>query len=384
MNVTRVLIVDDSASIRRLIRAHLHNDARLEVVGEASDPYEAREMIKALKPDVLTLDVEMPKMDGLAFLEKLMRLRPMPVVMLSTLTQAGSRTAVEALSLGAIDCFAKPDGRSAGSGFDGLGDMLVAAAKARPRASSQRGIGRAIGLETQGLSWQTARVSSGEGAAGNLNGRDRRHPHSGPFRYRWNGTYVVIGSSTGGVDALETVLAQYPVDCPPTLITQHMPESFLASFAHRLNRRIAPQLELATDGAPLLQGRVYLAPGGLSHLAVTGGDEPCCRLFAAPPRSGHRPSVDVLFQSACMLAPNVLAVMLTGMGRDGAEEMLSLRRAGARCIAQDEESSVVFGMPRAALEGGGAERAVSLTHIAGEILTMCSHDVVPAPRRATV
>lgn len=384
MKVTRVLIVDDSPSLRRLICAHLMADPRVEVIGEACDPYEAREMIKALQPDVITLDVEMPKMDGLEFLEKLMRLRPMPVVMLSTLTQAGSRTAIEALSLGAVECFAKPDGRDGSGGFERLADVLIAAAQARPKGSSLRArllktaqIERVNSENRPIETGQSSDVSPERGALA-------QEAAQGNAGYRWNGTYVFIGSSTGGVDALETILVEYPADCPPTLITQHMPESFLSSFARRLDNRIAPRLELARDGVPLKQGQIYLAPGGAFHLGISGDSAPVCRLLKGEPRSGHRPSVDVLFQSARILGPRALGVILTGMGRDGAQEMLGLRHAGGRCFAQDEESSVVFGMPRAALEYGGAERAIPLDRIAREILTICGAETAPAARKAKV
>jgi len=274
-------------------------------------------------------------MNGLDFLERLMRLRPMPVIMVSTLTHKGSAAALEALSLGAVDCLGKPGADKIPETFERLGDLLVAAAGARVRDPSQR-----------------------------------RTPEAAPTDFRWNGKCVLIGSSTGGVDALENVLAGFPANCPPTLITQHMPEGFLASFASRLNGRIAPRLTLAEDRAPLEQGQIYLAPGGDYHLTVQPGEPARCRLVQGEKRSGHRPSVDMLFESAVPMASRVVAVMLTGMGRDGAEEMLALRQAGARCIAQDEATSVVFGMPRVALENGAAEAAVPLGGIAREVLAM--------------
>ena len=314
MTKTRVLIVDDSLTIRSLMKARLSEDPRIEVVGEAADPYEAREKIKALSPDVLTLDVEMPRMNGLEFLERLMRLRPMPVIMVSTLTQKGSAAALEALSLGAVDCLGKPAADKIPETFERLGDLLVAAASARVRDPSQR-----------------------------------RAPQAVPTDFRWNGKFLLIGSSTGGVDALETVLAGFPANCPPTLITQHMPESFLASFAGRLNGRIAPSLQLAETGLPLQPGHIYLAPGGDTHLTVEPGEPPRCKLVTGEKRSGHRTSVDVLFESALPMAPRIVAALLTGMGRDGADQMLALRKAGARCLAQDEASCVVFGMPREAI-----------------------------------
>lgn len=336
MQPKRVLIVDDSLTIRQLIRAAVAQDPRLVVVGEAADPFDARDKIKALAPDVLTLDVEMPRMNGLAFLEKIMRLRPMPVIMVSTETHRGSAAALEALSLGAVECIGKPRFSTSDDAFGALADLLVAAADARLRVPGKQALAPPA------------------------------------TNFEWNGKYVLIGSSTGGVDALETVLSTYPKTCPPTLITQHMPESFLASFAHRLAGKVAPRVELARDGAPLLPGHVYLAPGGASHLAVAPGEPPLCRLLASGKRNGHRPSVEVLFASAVPLASRVVAVMLTGMGRDGAEAMLALRQAGAGCLAQDEASCVVFGMPRAALELGAAQAALPIGQIGQAILQQCA------------
>ncbi|TMV93694.1 chemotaxis response regulator protein-glutamate methylesterase [Thioclava sp. BHET1] len=338
----KVLIVDDSATIRQLIRAAIADDPRLKVVGEASDPYEAREKIKQLNPDVLTLDVEMPRMNGLEFLEKLMRLRPMPVVMVSSETHKGSAAALEALSLGAVECIGKPRVNMIAEAFWHLPDLLVAASSARLRKAGPR---------------------------------ERRAPSAG---FDWNGKMVLIGSSTGGVDALETVLSEFSETCPPTLITQHMPEAFLSSFATRLNRQIVPELSLAREGAPLMAGHVYLAPGGDHHLGIIRkGAEYRCHLVSGAKRSGHRPSVDILFESAVSFGSEIVSVLLTGMGRDGADGMLRLRRAGARCLAQNEASSVVFGMPRAALENGGAERAVALGEIAGEVLALCAAPARP-------
>lgn len=343
MKPIRVLIVDDSATIRQLIKASLVLDPRLMVVGEAKDPYDAREKIKALRPDILTLDVEMPKMSGLEFLEKLMRLRPMPVVMISAETHSGSIAALNALSLGAVECIGKPDAAQLPHGLTNLPDLLCAAAAAQLR------VPRAEQFSVP------------------------------PGDFSWNGRYVFIGASTGGVDALETILSSYPENCPPTLITQHMPESFLASFAARLASRIAPSLNLAQDGLPLKQGQVYLAPGGSHHLTVTDGVMPSCKLQPAEKYDGHIPSVDSMFKSAIPLATKSVAVLLTGMGRDGAAEMGRLRDAGARCFAQDAASCVVYGMPRAAIETGAAEAGLPLGRIAEKILDLTSRGCRTAP-----
>lgn len=339
MQPVRVLMVDDSPTMRRFIRLALSSDPRIDVVGEAGDAFEARDKIQALRPDVLTLDVEMPGMTGLQFLEKLMRLRPMPVIMVSSETHRGSTAAIEALALGAVDCIGKPGAVMNSQAFSMLPDLVVAASQAnlRPSPAPRRALAR---------------------------------PAAPSGTFAWNGSYVLIGSSTGGVEALEQILDHYPENCPPTLITQHMPAGFLASFAQRLNQRFAPKIVLASEGAPLRQGHVYIAPGGDTHLELAAGVAPKCRLVESPRRSGHRPSVDVLFESATPLARKALAVILTGMGRDGADGMLALRKAGARCFAQDEASSVVFGMPRVALEIGAAEAALPLSDIGTQILRL--------------
>lgn len=333
MRPVRVLVVDDSPTMRRLLRLALYHP-QIEIVGEAGDAYEARDKIRTLNPDVMTLDVEMPGMSGLQFLEQVMRTRPMPVIMVSSETHKGNTAAVEALSRGAFDCIGKPQGAFSAQALGSLADLVITAASAnlRPRTIVQKPAPPA---------------------------------HS---RYFWNGTYVLIGSSTGGVEALEQVLSHYPDNGPPTVITQHMPASFLASFAQRLNERFAPTIALATEGAALRPGHVYIAPGGETHLRLDIAMLPRCSLVEGPKQSGHRPSVDVLFHSAVPLARKALAIMLTGMGRDGADGMLALRQSGARTFAQDEASSVVFGMPRMALENGAAEAALPLSDIGPQIL----------------
>lgn len=335
MNPIRVLVVDNSTTMRRLICMRLRSDPRIEVVGEASDAAEAKVAINTLSPHVLTLDVEMPGQSGLDFLRELMRIRPMPVIMVSSETQRGSAAAVEALSRGAIECVGKPRGGELGNAFADLPALVIAASTAdlRKRGAAPTG--------------PTAAASR-------------------PFN--WNNKIVLIGSSTGGVDALETVIAGLPQNCPPVLITQHMPPSFLASFAQRMNARYAPNVILAEHNAPVSQGTIQLAPGGDYHLAVMPGLRPRVALIASDKVSSHRPSVDVLFNSALPMAERIVAAILTGMGVDGAQGMLNLRRAGAICMAQDEASSVVWGMPRIAWQNGGAEKLVPLNNIAIEIL----------------
>jgi len=343
MKPLRVLLVDDSPSMRALIAMALSRDSRLEVVGEAGNATEARECIRTLQPDVLTLDIEMPGMSGLDFLGRLMRMRPLPVVMVSSMTSAGSAAAVEALSLGAVDCIGKPYGPLHGGVFAGLADKLVAAASANLLA-------RDYGTPAQ-------------------TGPMTKPPLPVPERPGgWAGRVLLIGASTGGVDALERVLIRFPADCPPTVIIQHMPESFLVSFTTRLDAAMAPRVVLATEGMALKQGRIILAPGGPYHLHLQPGEVPTCRLVEGPARGGYRPSVDETFESAVFLGSRAGAALLTGMGRDGAEGLLRLRTAGALTWAQDEATSVVWGMPRAAWEGGAAQMLVPLGGIADKML----------------
>lgn len=331
----RVIIVDDTRSIRMMIRAMLAKSPRIEVVGEAGDPYEARALIRSLNPDVITLDVEMPRMDGLSFLERVMRLRPMPVVMVSTRTTENSAAAIQALALGAFDCVDIAALNRSHSAVD-LADLVETAAGSNPRGSA----GRAARTQTA----------------------------PAPPGLRWNGRCVLIGSSTGGVDALTTVLSGFPADCPPTLIAQHMPPSFLDSFAARLERTIAPNVRLARDGDCPDQGEVLFAPGGGTHLVLQRGRDLRVSLIPDDGTEMFSPSINVLFASAVPMAKRIVAVMLTGMGRDGAQPMLSLRRAGAHTIAQDSASSVVDGMPRAAREIGAAAEVASLNDMQGAIL----------------
>lgn len=331
MKKTRVLIVDDSATIRGLIISALSVDPEIEVIGTAGDPIEARAAIKELNPDVITLDVEMPKMSGIEFLEKIMRLRPMPVIMVSTLTQAGAAASIDALALGAFDCVGKPD-------FEDLVDKVKTAARAQVRVAgdSRASVPRAAG-------------------------------------YRPANKVIAIGSSTGGVEALMQVLAPFPENCPPTVITQHMPASFTASFAARLDRMCAPKVQEASDGAPLLPGLVYIAPGGAAHLEVVGGLQPRCKLREGAPVNGHRPSVDVLFDSVvATYGRRAVGVILTGMGRDGAAGLLAMRTAGAKTIGQDEVTSVVYGMPKSAFEAGAVERQLPLGEIGQAALDLCA------------
>ncbi|PXA91296.1 chemotaxis response regulator protein-glutamate methylesterase [Caulobacter sp. D4A] len=335
----RVLVVDDSATMRGLITAALNRDSEIEVVGAAGDPFEARGMIKALNPDVVTLDIEMPNMNGIEFLEKIMRLRPMPVVMVSSLTQAGAEMTLRALELGAVDCVGKP--------------------------TTATGTAEAL-----------AEVAEKVKTAARASVRTKADAAPAPVRrgaYVPTGDVVAIGSSTGGVEALLSILTQFPETCPPTVITQHMPATFTASFAARLDRASGAKVQEATDGALLEVGKVYVAPGGATHLEVVRSAGLRCRLTAGDPVSGHRPSVDVLFRSVAQaVGDKAVGAILTGMGRDGAQGLLQMRQAGARTVGQDEASCVVYGMPRAAFELGAVEKQVSLSSIGQSILDLAS------------
>lgn len=339
MKKVRVLIVDDSATIRRLLAEILSRDSDIEVVGQAPEPHAARELIKQLNPDVLTLDIEMPGMSGIDFLDRIMRLRPMPVVMVSTLTERGAEITLDALAMGAVDYFPKPTANVA-AGLNQAASELIrkvktaACAKVRARAP----VSAAVPAKESDFS-------------------DR---------------LIAIGSSTGGVEALLEVLSHFPANCPPTVITQHMPAGFTASFAARLDRTCAPQVREAFEGAPLEPGQVYLAPGGVSHLEVAGRSKWRCRLAAGEPVSGHRPSADRLFQSAADHAgAKAVGIILTGMGRDGANGLLAMRAAGAETVGQDESTSIVYGMPRVAHEMGAVMRQLPLEKIGPEAMRLC-------------
>jgi two-component system, chemotaxis family, protein-glutamate methylesterase/glutaminase len=338
----RVLVVDDSATMRGLITAILNSDPDVQVIGQAGDAMEARAAIKQLNPDVVTLDVEMPNMNGLDFLEKIMKLRPMPVIMVSSMTHQGADATLAALELGAFDCVGKPAPGDARP-FQDLVEKVKAAARSQLRYANTNAVIAAR----------------------------RPTPQPAVTDFRVGRKIVAIGSSTGGVEALITVLQKFPRNCPPTVITQHMPPTFTKSFAERLNRLCAPVVEEATDGARLEVGKIYLAPGGDRHLQVVSLNAPSCRLVEKPPVNGHRPSVDVLFDSVAELAGrNAVGVILTGMGRDGATGLLKMRHAGAHTIGQNERTCVVYGMPRVAHELGAVENQLPLGSIGEEILKL--------------
>lgn len=342
----RVLIVDDSALMRQVLASLLSKDPAIEVIGSAPDPFIAREKIKALHPDVLTLDVEMPKMDGLTFLEKLMRGHPMPVVMVSSLTEAGCQTTLRALELGAVDFIAKPkiDLRE---GMEEIAQDLIGKIKAAAQAKVR-----------------------GKGGDSGVGGKGVTLPLSfGAAMIKTTDTIIAIGSSTGGTEAVKDVLIALPPNTPPILITQHMPERFTKTWADRMNSLCRISVKEAEDGDSVLPGHALVAPGSYHMTLVRSGARYSVRINQDPPVNRHRPSVDVMFDSVAQYAgANTIGVILTGMGGDGAKGMLTMKQAGAYTIAQDEASCVVFGMPKEAIKLGGVDKILPLSEIPGAIV----------------
>lgn len=348
---TRVLVVDDSALMRGLLTEMINSAPDMQVVGAAPDAPSAREMIKVLNPDVLTLDVQMPKMDGLEFLERLMRLRPMPVVMVSAYTEAGSNSTLKALELGAVDFIGKPraDGMKSMEDYaEELVDKIRAAKGARLRRQS---------IPRSPLTATALPAASPAPLA----------------RVATSGKIIFVGASTGGTEALKEFLMGIPADCPPILIVQHMPEAFTASFARRLDGLCAPRILESQGNEKVEGGTVYIAPGH-SHLQIRrSASGYVTELQATPPVNRHRPSVDVLFDSAASLVGRqAVGVILTGMGKDGAQGLLRMRQAGARTFGQDEASCVVYGMPREAFVVGAVEEQCSLDDMAKRVLQVVS------------
>ncbi len=343
----RVLVVDDSALIRSVMKELINREKDMECVGAAPDPLVAREMIKSLNPDVLTLDVEMPKMDGLDFLERLMRLRPMPVIMVSTLTERGSDITFRALALGAVDFVSKPK-------IDIMRGMEEYAAEIieKIRTAAQAKVRKVAS------SAQVSERLSADAILPSVSGK-----------FSSTEKLIIIGASTGGTEAIKEVLTHFPADVPGILVTQHMPETFTKSFADRLNSLCRISVKEAEHNERILPGHAYIAPGHSHLLLKRSGANYVTELSQGPPVNRHRPSVDVLFRSAANVAgANALGIILTGMGNDGAQGMLEMRQAGSHTIAQDEASCVVFGMPREAIALGAAAEIVPLQGIARHAL----------------
>ncbi|MDE2052969.1 MAG: chemotaxis response regulator protein-glutamate methylesterase [Gammaproteobacteria bacterium] len=354
----RVLIVDDSALVRSLLTDLLNAAPGIEVVGVAADAHAAREKIKQLNPDVLTLDVEMPKMDGITFLRNLMRLRPMPVVMVSSLTERGADVTLDALALGAVDYLSKPKIDLAATLKDYAEELIEKvriAARASVRALDPR---------------QAPRPP---GAVGPAHSADAVLPKAPPSSrpLRTTDRIIAIGASTGGTEAIKEVLMRLPPDCPGVVIAQHIPKAFSTPFARRMNDCCPMSVCEAKDGQYVLAGHAYIAPGDRHLMLVRDGARYVCRLDDGVPVNRHKPSVDVLFRSVAQNAGrNAIGVLLTGMGKDGARGLKEMLDSGSRTIAQDEATSVVWGMPGEAVALGAAEQILALESVAGKILTL--------------
>jgi len=343
----RVLVVDDSAIVRKILTEALGGEPDIEVVGSAPDPYAARDKILTLNPDVLTLDIEMPRMDGLTFLKKLMHFHPLPTLVISSLAQPSCRAAIEAMEFGAVEVLAKPGGPySVGDLRHSLADKIRAAASARVRLAKPAAPAAA--------------------------------PAPAPAFYPAPGAIVAIGASTGGTEAIAFVLRGLPASCPGIVIAQHIPPEFSRAFAQRLNDTCAIAVKEAADGDPVHAGTALVAPGDFHMLLRKGASGYYVSVKTGPRVCYQRPSVDVLFSSVAEAAgPNASGVLLTGMGADGARGLLKMREAGARTIAQDEASCVVFGMPREAIALGAASQGTPLDRIPSAILASCA----PRPQR---
>jgi two-component system chemotaxis response regulator CheB len=364
----RVLVVDDSALVRSLLAEIINREADMECIGAASDPLVARELIRSLNPDVITLDVEMPRMDGLDFLSRLMRLRPMPVVMVSTLTERGAQATFRALELGAVDFVAKPkigiaDGLR-GLAADLTAKLRIAARATVRRASAAPSFESAAQMSAPGLA--RARTTAPLPASSPAPAGAASHPRLG---VHVPDAVILIGASTGGTEATRALLMQLPPDAPPVLITQHMPPGFTRGYAERLDGQCSIRVSEARHDEPLRQGHACIAPGGM-HLAVArDGAGYRARVFDGEAVNRHKPSVEVLFDSAArVVGAHAIGVMLTGMGADGAVAMRAMRDAGAYNLAQDEASCVVFGMPREAIAAGAVHEVLPLAGIAPRLI----------------
>lgn len=344
MDKIKVLIVDDSALIQALVKSVLESDPQIEVVGIAENPLVARKLIKELNPDVITLDVEMPEMDGITFLDHLMRLRPMPVVMLSTLTTKGADITLEALELGAVDFIAKP----------GI-DVLHANVESFQRVLTRK-IKQAVQVDLKKFRLNQTLTKNQSTKALNFNGVAR------------NNHLIAIGASTGGTEAIKAVLCELPATSPAVVVTQHIPKTFSARFASRLDACCKMQVHEAKHGQKIKPGNAYIAPGDLHLTVVSKNGALFCSLQDTAEVNRHKPSVNVLFDSLIPIADNVQAVLLTGMGQDGATGMLKLKQHGARTLIQDKSSSLIWGMPGSAFALDAHTEQSSLAKIASSLL----------------
>ncbi len=347
MNKIKVLIIDDSLVIRQVIKEILEQDSAIEVVGVAEDPYVAREWIKKLNPDVLTLDVEMPKMDGITFLANLMRLRPMPVLMLSTLTTKGADITLQALEIGAVDYIAKPD------------ESILTELSKFKRTLIEK-VKLAIQVDQKTFQLNNALNDSNFGVVHCYAGNENTHQ------------LIALGASTGGNDAIKNILMTMPENAPAVLVTQHIPKEFSKRFAIRLDKECAMHVHEAKHGQKIKPGNVYIAPGDYHLKVVQKKDELFCALSNEEVKNRHKPSVDVMFESLIPLAKQVQAVLLTGMGKDGAQGLLKLKQHGARTIIQNQATSLVWGMPGAAHALGAETDELPLTEITQTLLSFAS------------
>lgn len=346
----RVIVVDDSALVRSLLAEIINRQRDMECIGSANDPLVAREMIRELNPDVITLDVEMPRMDGIDFLGRLMRLRPMPVVMISTLTERGAEVTMKALELGAVDFVAKPRVGLA-NGLNDLAAQIVDKIRVAAVAQVRRAPARDPGV------------------AGGAAGATASKPAAALLGRLSTEKLICIGASTGGTEAIKEVLVQMPADSPAIVITQHMPPGFTTSFAARLNGLCQITVKEAVNGERILPGHAYIAPGGMQFHVARSGANYVAVVDDGPPVNRHKPSVEVLFKSAAaVVGRNAFGVMLTGMGNDGAVAMREMKDAGSYNYVQDEASCIVFGMPREAIAHGAADEVLPLGQIAAALL----------------
>jgi two-component system chemotaxis response regulator CheB len=363
----KVLVVDDSALVRQIMVEILKAAPDVEVVGTASDPFVARERIKETNPDVLTLDVEMPRMDGLTFLANLMRLRPMPVVMVSSLTERGAETTLKALELGAVDFVSKPKVDVAGTLAD-FSDEILSKIRAAAGARISARTSPTVAIQPKHSADAILPANSGGAARGMLLTTDR---------------IIAVGASTGGTEAIREFLTGMPADSPAVVIAQHIPAAFSAPFTRRMDSLCAMSVCEPVDGQQIKPGHVYIAPGGRHLMVERDGARYLCRVQEGPPVNRHCPSVDVLFRSVAQkVGPNAVGVILTGMGDDGARGLKEMRDAGAPTIAQDEASSVVWGMPGAAVKLGAVEEILPLNKVAAAVTRLAG--MAGAQSRAAV
>ncbi|MET0211189.1 MAG: chemotaxis response regulator protein-glutamate methylesterase [Burkholderiaceae bacterium] len=353
MAKTTVVVVDDSALVRSILTEIINRQPDMTCIGAASDPLAAREMIRNLNPDVITLDVEMPKMDGLDFLQRLMRLRPMPVVMVSTLTERGAEVTLKALELGAVDFVAKPK-IGVADGIRGLAQDITDKIRIASKAQIRRlQAASAAAPAAPGSAPAAARPAAPIASLGRLSTEK----------------IIFIGASTGGTEATKDVLINLPADCPAVCITQHMPPGFTKSYAARLDGLCKIRVKEAQDGERILPGHGYIAPGGMHFSVERSGANYIARVQDGEPVNRHKPSVEVLFNAAArVVGPNALGIMLTGMGADGAKAMKAMKDAGAYNLVQDESTCVVFGMPREAINAGAADEVLPLQQIAPRLI----------------